>query len=199
MPPTIETGPNAFAPPPQAGPSGPMYSYGPCTADHETEKAIRVLFQYGLVEWIPKTQIASFSQVKAKGDHGNLVITQWLAKQKDLDAKLLKAAWAAVQGLGQAPPNPNGVQQQQQGIWPTGPTGPGPGQPIKYPKPQPPRQEPPPQKPLQPSVTGLTEAYRVYRRLARKYHPDTNREPWAANVMADLTELWQAVLAARKR
>jgi transcriptional regulator with XRE-family HTH domain len=40
------------------------------------------------------------------------------------------------------------------------------------------------------------EAEKVYRRLAAKYHPDRN--PAAAEFMADLNELWQAVQPARK-
>jgi len=34
--------------------------------------------------WIPKTQILEDSDVKEQGDEGTLLITQWIAEQKEL-------------------------------------------------------------------------------------------------------------------
>ena len=48
----------------------------------ETQKAILVTYE-GKDTWVPKTQILDDSEVFAKGDEGLLVITEWIAKQKD--------------------------------------------------------------------------------------------------------------------
>jgi hypothetical protein len=52
-----------------------------CTA--ETERAI--LVEVNAEEmWFPKTQIDESSEVTTKGDRGVLVISNWIAKQKNL-------------------------------------------------------------------------------------------------------------------
>jgi len=43
------------------------------------------------------------------------------------------------------------------------------------------------------SAVNLARATAVYKQLARKYHPDSNRSD--AGVMTDINELWQAVKA----
>jgi hypothetical protein len=52
-------------------------------------------------------------------------------------------------------------------------------------------EEPPPR--WESAVESLVRAQKTYRRLAAKYHPD--RSPETAEVMKDINELWQAVLA----
>lgn len=54
-------------------------------ATDESEKAIQCLFAFEegpRYSWFPKTQIANESEVKAKGDYGTLIVTEWIAKQK---------------------------------------------------------------------------------------------------------------------
>ncbi|SRR6266851_3993823 len=46
-------------------------------------------------------------------------------------------------------------------------------------------------------VNLISNANRIYRRLAAKYHPD--RSPETAEFMKDLNELWQAILDDLKR
>lgn len=52
------------------------------------------------------------------------------------------------------------------------------------------------QKASQAPRTGPTprDAYKLYRVLIRKYHPDVNSAEWAGEVARDLTSLWQAFL-----
>jgi hypothetical protein len=50
----------------------------------ETEKAILCQIEDRKV-WIPKSQIHEDSEVYEGGDTGTLVITEWIAKQKELD------------------------------------------------------------------------------------------------------------------
>jgi hypothetical protein len=44
---------------------------------------------------------------------------------------------------------------------------------------------------------AFEDAHRIYRRLATKYHPD--RSPETAEMMKDLNELWQSILAIAKK
>jgi len=60
-------------------------------------------------------------------------------------------------------------------------------------------QEPAPTPPIEPPAVVLTDSYRLYRQLVRKYHPDVNHAEYATEVMADLTTLWQTVLGEAKR
>jgi hypothetical protein len=54
-------------------------------------------------------------------------------------------------------------------------------------------QAPKPPPPDQ-STIDIRESLLLYRSLAKKYHPDINREPYAGEVMKDLNELWRSVL-----
>jgi len=47
----------------------------------ETDAAILVQTEHG-EEWIPKSQIDDNSEVYEKGHVGNLIVSQWIAKQK---------------------------------------------------------------------------------------------------------------------
>lgn len=50
-----------------------------CTG--ETEKAIAIVID-GQEEWIPKSQIHDDSEVWQRGQEGDLVVSEWMAKQK---------------------------------------------------------------------------------------------------------------------
>jgi hypothetical protein len=50
----------------------------------ETDKALLCVFETGDEEWIPKSQIGEGSEVKRKGDVGEIEIPRWLAEEKDL-------------------------------------------------------------------------------------------------------------------
>lgn len=52
-----------------------------CLAD--TDKAILVEID-GTQTWIPQSQVSENSEVWKKGDSGILIITEWIAKQKNL-------------------------------------------------------------------------------------------------------------------
>ncbi len=49
----------------------------------ETEKALLCLID-GKELWIPKSQIDDDSEVFEEGHYGTLIITQWIAEQKEL-------------------------------------------------------------------------------------------------------------------
>jgi len=49
----------------------------------ETDKAILVDIE-GDEHWIPISQVDDDSEVYSRGDIGDLVISEWIAKQKDL-------------------------------------------------------------------------------------------------------------------
>lgn len=51
-------------------------------AIRETEKALYVYSPEIGFWWVPKSQITVDSEVNEPGDHGELCITEWLAKQK---------------------------------------------------------------------------------------------------------------------
>lgn len=51
------------------------------TSSRETDKAILVEIE-GEEFWIPKSQIDDDSEVYEKNQHGELVVSAWLAKQK---------------------------------------------------------------------------------------------------------------------
>ena len=53
------------------------------TAVAETTEGLRVEVD-GTEAWIPKSQISDESEVQARGDTGDLVITEWIAKEKGL-------------------------------------------------------------------------------------------------------------------
>lgn len=55
-------------------------------ATAETEKALRVSFHDGKARrdvWVPKSHIHDDSEVFAEGDEGDLVVSRWIAEQKD--------------------------------------------------------------------------------------------------------------------
>jgi len=49
----------------------------------ETDKALLVEVE-GEQLWIPKSQVHDDSDVYQDGDHGDLVISRWIAEQKEL-------------------------------------------------------------------------------------------------------------------
>jgi len=49
----------------------------------ETAKAILFVTMDGEEYWIPKSQIRPESEIKGKDDEGELIVSGWLAKQKD--------------------------------------------------------------------------------------------------------------------
>lgn len=51
----------------------------------ETEKAILIRTIGGKELWIPKSQIASDSEVHGTGEEGTLIVSEWIYKQKDWD------------------------------------------------------------------------------------------------------------------
>ena len=62
--------------------SMPGVSLGNAAAFHQTDKAICVLSdEYG-EQWIPKSQIHDDSEIWKEGQEGELVVTEWYAKQK---------------------------------------------------------------------------------------------------------------------
>lgn len=50
----------------------------------ETDKALLCVFESGVEEWVPKSQIREDSQVNEKGDVGEIAIPVWLAEEKGL-------------------------------------------------------------------------------------------------------------------
>lgn len=50
----------------------------------ESERAIRVLIDER-EHWIPITQIDDESEVKVEGDEGRLIVTRWIAEQRELE------------------------------------------------------------------------------------------------------------------
>jgi hypothetical protein len=57
------------------------------TVEHvkvETEKALLCVFEDGREEWIPKKLIGDDSEVREKGDAGEIAIPLWLAEEKKL-------------------------------------------------------------------------------------------------------------------
>lgn len=63
-------------------------AYEGCSVTRETDKAILVLIprtgDSDLEEWIPKGQIHDDSEVYEAGTEGKLVISQWIAEQKNI-------------------------------------------------------------------------------------------------------------------
>jgi hypothetical protein len=57
------------------------------TATRETDKAILVKFADGSEHWIPKSQLQPGSEVRARGDEGDVVISQWFADNSNLFGK----------------------------------------------------------------------------------------------------------------
>lgn len=121
---------------------GPWVEFDDVECIRETEKA-SLMFIDSSPEWIPKSHISEDSEVWKTGQKGKLIISEWIAIQKNL-----------VSSSGtKSKPDPAGKLE-------------------------------------------LVEPYKLYRQLARKYHPDINQEGWASEVMKDLTELWHSVLKA---
>lgn len=63
-------------------------AYEKCVVVRETEKALLVNFPLaeGIHEtWIAKSQIHDDSEVYEKGTEGKLVISEWLAKEKNIE------------------------------------------------------------------------------------------------------------------
>src|SRR5919197_1596712 len=48
-------------------------------------------------------------------------------------------------------------------------------------------------------AAGVDEIKRSYRQLARKYHPDVNKEPDAENRFKEITEAYEVLSDERKR
>ena len=49
----------------------------------DTEKAILCVIE-GKQHWIPQSQVREDSEVWKKGDKGTLIISRWIAEQKDI-------------------------------------------------------------------------------------------------------------------
>lgn len=62
---------------------GDTVDFSNVVAKHETEAAILCVVD-GKEVWIPKSQIDDSSEVKEDGDEGTLVVSEWIAEQKDL-------------------------------------------------------------------------------------------------------------------
>ncbi len=60
------------------------------TATRETDKAILVKFEDSSEHWIPKSQLQPGSEVRQRGDQGDVVVSQWFAD----NSKLFKAGGA---------------------------------------------------------------------------------------------------------
>ena len=56
--------------------------YEGVTAIRETEKSILVNFGGKENHWVPKSQLSKDSDVTEKDDHGNLIVTKWIANEK---------------------------------------------------------------------------------------------------------------------
>lgn len=55
-----------------------------CRLITQTDKA--GLFDVGDIDaWIPWNQVAEFCHLNTNGDEGELIITRWIAEQKDLE------------------------------------------------------------------------------------------------------------------
>lgn len=54
-----------------------------CKAIAQTDRALRVVID-GEKYWIPQKQIHDDSEVYKDGDEGELVISEWIAKEKGL-------------------------------------------------------------------------------------------------------------------
>jgi len=64
-------------------PEGNFVSFSNVHCKAETSKALLCII--GELEiWIPTSQIADDSEVSMKGDYGILMVTRWIAQQKDL-------------------------------------------------------------------------------------------------------------------
>jgi len=50
----------------------------------ETPKALCILLPDGREEWFPKSQVSPESEVASEGDRGTLVVSEWIAQQKEL-------------------------------------------------------------------------------------------------------------------
>lgn len=63
----------------------PVVRISGCSCVRETAKAMEVLIPDVGNTWIPYSQLSEDSEVKAVGDEGELVISEWLAKEKGLN------------------------------------------------------------------------------------------------------------------
>jgi len=64
--------------------SGEVESFEPCVAIRETDRALLVRFPDSRELWIPKSQISQDSDLKEEDDEGTLVVSRWIAEQKEL-------------------------------------------------------------------------------------------------------------------
>jgi len=55
-----------------------------CWAVRATEKAVLVRLPDGQQVWFPQSQIDDASEVWREGDEGTLVVSEWIAEQKEL-------------------------------------------------------------------------------------------------------------------
>lgn len=71
-----------------------------CAATRETDKAVLVVFESGTEHWIPKSQLQPGSEVRARGDQGDVVVSQWFADNSNLfgNGRPAKAAPAKTGG-----------------------------------------------------------------------------------------------------
>ena len=63
---------------------GNFVSYeGEAKGIRATDRAVLIKFDDGNEDWIPRTQISTESEVYDKGTEGTVVITKWLAEQRN--------------------------------------------------------------------------------------------------------------------
>lgn len=58
-------------------------SFEDVECEAETDDAILCIID-GKQYWFPKSQVSDDSEVNKKGEEGTLVVSQWIAEQKDL-------------------------------------------------------------------------------------------------------------------
>ena len=63
--------------------SDPTVSFSDVVVKRETDAAILCTI-YDKEVWIPKSQISEDSDVKEEGDEGTLIVSEWIAIQKEL-------------------------------------------------------------------------------------------------------------------
>jgi len=61
----------------------PVVEFPGVECEKETDRALLVTIK-GQEHWIPKSHVHDDSEVFSEGDHGKLIISEWIATQKGL-------------------------------------------------------------------------------------------------------------------